>query len=213
MTKGAKFTPMEDLELCKAFVGASEDATVGTDQKGSDFKLKMFEIYRKLIDEHNQTWSTKYQYRMGHSNYHRFKKISKYLLKYIGIEEAAGDPPSGDTDRIEWLKEIKETFLQRNPDAKNILEDLLFCKPYLEESPKWRSFEENNTEVQEQAAKKARPDGNKKAKQKKADLEIIKKITGQNREESQQEKRVNKHHQAQRNFMDQIGSGMDFLSA
>jgi hypothetical protein len=147
MAKGANFSPTEDLELCKAFVAASEDATVGTDQKGSDFKLKMFEIYCKLITEHNKKYETRYNFRMGHSNFHRFKKISKFTLKWIGVEEAAGEPPSGDTDKIEWLKNCKETFLLQNPDGKTVLESVLFCKEFLEECPKWRPFEESNDQT------------------------------------------------------------------
>jgi hypothetical protein len=96
MAKGAKFSPSEDLLLCKAFVATSEDVTVGTDQKGTEFKVKMFSTYCSLVHEHNNDFDTHYQTRMGHSNFLRFKKISKYVLKYIGIEEAAGDPPSGD---------------------------------------------------------------------------------------------------------------------
>jgi hypothetical protein len=206
MSKGARFTPMEDLELCKAFIAASEDGTVGADQKCSDFKLKMFELYCKLIDAHNQALGTKYQYRMGHSNYLRFKKISKFTLKYLGVLEAAGDPPSGDNDKVEWLKEIKETFLQRNPDAKNLIENILFCREILEKSPKWRPFEEGN---EDQAAKnKNRPTGSKKQKQMKADLEIVKKITGQSKEETTKDKRLHQLQRAQKSFMDQVGGGM-----
>jgi hypothetical protein len=69
MSKGPNFTPTEDLELCKAFIAASEDATVGTDQKSTDFKVKMFEIYCSLIDEQNESFGTSYMYRQGHSNY------------------------------------------------------------------------------------------------------------------------------------------------
>jgi hypothetical protein len=207
MSKGSKFTPMEDLELCKAFIAASEDGTVGADQKGSDFKLKMFELYCKLIDEHNRVLGTKYQYRMGHSNYLRFKKISKFTLKYLGVLEAAGDPPSGDNDRVEWLKEIKETFLQRNPDAKNVVENILFCKEILEKSPKWRPFEEGNED--QAASKKNRPAGSKKQKQMKADLEIVKKITGQSKEETKKDKRLHQLQRAQKTFMGQVGGGME----
>jgi hypothetical protein len=123
--KGPKFSLSEDYTLCKAFVVASEDGTVGTDQKGNEFKLKMFEIYCQLLKEHNEEFMTQYTFCASHSNYQRFKVISRLVLKYIGVEEASGDPPSGDTNRIEWLKEIKETFLKRHPDAKNKLENVL----------------------------------------------------------------------------------------
>jgi hypothetical protein len=209
MSKGPNFTTVEDLELCKAFIAASDDATVGTDQKSAEFKLKMFENYCKLIDEHNEAFDTSYLYRQGHSNFLRFKRISKYALKWIGIEESAGDPPSGDTEKIEWLKQIKETFLQRHPDGKNILENVLFCKEFLQESPKWRSFEESQDKVQ----RKKRPSGSKKSKQVKADMEIIQRITGNSEKQKKKEASIQKHQKAQRDFMQSATNGMSAIAA
>jgi hypothetical protein len=207
--KGAKFSPSEDLILSKAFVAASEDGTVGTDQKGTEFKLKMFQLYCTLLNEHNQEFGTHYQYRMGHSNYLRFKKISKYTLKYIGVEEASGEPPSGDTERIEWLKQVKETFLKRYPEAKNILENVLYCKPFLQDCPKWRSYEDNNLEEKEGNNKTtSRPAGSKHQKQYKADMELVKKITGKGADEKNKDKQVQNHRKAQKQFMNQVGGGM-----
>jgi hypothetical protein len=144
MSKGPNFTSMEDYEeLCRAFIAAaSEDANVGVDQKSVEFKAKMFEIYCKLIDEMNETQGSTYVHRQSHSIFLCFKKVSKYALKWIGIEESAGDPPSGDMEKIEWLKGIRATFMERHPDGKNMLENVLFGKESLQESPKWRSFEE-----------------------------------------------------------------------
>jgi hypothetical protein len=210
MGKGANFTPTEDLELCRAFVSASEDATVGTDQNAAEFKVKMQENYVRLLDALNKKNATRYPYRMGHSNFARFKKISKLLLKYIGIEEAAGDPPSGDNDRIEWDNNCKEAFIEQNPDGKNVLDNVLFCKEFLQSCPKWRPFEENNATVGANIKrKKERPVGSKKAKQLKADIDLVKNLSGLSKEQvSNKEDSLVKHQAAQRQFMNQVGSGM-----
>jgi hypothetical protein len=209
-TKGPNFTPIEDLMLAMAFIKGSEDPTVGTDQKSVDFKSKMFEFYCRLIDEHNGKFGTSYQYRQGHSNYLRFKKISKFTLKFIGIEEAAGDPPTGDNDRAEWEKNVKETYCERHPDGKNILESVLNCKDFLQESPKWRPFEESS----DRASKRTkRPMGSKKSKQMKQDLEVIKKITGNTKTQKKRDKSMQKHQKAQQEFMNGATSGMAALAA
>jgi hypothetical protein len=208
MSKGPNFTPIEDFELCRAFVAASEDANVGTDQKSADFKLKMFEYYCKFINEYNDNFGSSYVLRQGHSNYQRFKKISKFALKWIGIEESAGDPPSGDTEKILWLKGIRDTFLERHQDGKNILENVLYCKEFLQQSPKWRSFEES---AEGDGNKRKRPAGTKKSKQMKADLEVIQKLTGSTKQKKKKEKNMKKHLKAQRNFMQDASNGMSAL--
>jgi hypothetical protein len=216
MTKGANFSPTEDLELCKAFVATSEDATVGTDQKGAEFKVKMFEVYCKLINDHNKKYNTSYNFRMGHSNFQRFKKISRFALKWIGVEEAAGEPPSGDTDKIEWLKNCKETFLLQNPDGKSSLENVLFCKDFLQECPKWRPFEESNEALSAalSSKRKERPAGSKKAKQLKKDMELVAQLSGLSKEKvNEREQSVVNHQRAQQDFMNQVGSGMSAFAA
>jgi hypothetical protein len=117
-------------------------------------------------------------------------------MKWIGIEETSGDPPSKDTEKIEWLKAIKETYLLRYPDTKNILENVLFCKECLCENPKWRTFEENasNDGVKPtKDGKKKRPVGTKVAKQAKADGEIVKKLFDNSIDSSQSEKKKRKN--------------------
>jgi hypothetical protein len=216
MAKGANFSPTEDLELCKAFVATSEDATVGTDQKGAEFKVKMFDVYCKLINDHNKKFQTSYNFRMGHSNFQRFKKISRFALKWIGVEEAAGEPPSGDTDKIEWLKNCKDTFLAQNPDGRSVLENVLFCKDFLQECPKWRPFEESNEAAAAAAGakRKERPIGSKKAKQLKKDMELVAQISGMSRDKvNEKEQLIVNHQQAQQNFMNQVGNGMSAFAA
>jgi hypothetical protein len=214
MPKGANFTLSEDLMICQSFVAASEDGTVGTDQKASDFMLKMFEIYCKLLDAHNKKNNTKFEYRQGHSNFSRFKKLSKYVLKLIGIEETAGDPPTGDNDLNEWREKCKETFIQRHPEAKPLFDNVVFVKDYLQECPKWRPFEEANLPTADRNNKKKGPDGSKKQKQLKHDLEIVKTIAGISKgNEEKKDLQVANHQQAQRNFMNQVGGGMKALTS
>lgn len=204
--RAARFTPSEDLELCRAFIAASEDETVGTDQKSADFQKKMQENYVALLREHNSTNGTNYPNRAAHSNYARFRKVSKYLLKYKSCEETAGDPPSGDNDKIEWLKCIKETYYHRNPtsEAKNILENILYCKDFLYRSPKWQAFEENNDEGSGGSAKKNRPMGSKRAKQAQSDEKLIRKVVSLNKDEKAK-KKYRKNKEA---FMSKVGDAI-----
>jgi hypothetical protein len=120
--RGPNWTQQEHLLLCKAFVATSEDAVVGSDQKGPEFIEKMHELYCTLIGQHNNENGTRYNERKSTSNFNHFKKFSKYALKYIAIKEAAGDPPSRDNDKQEWLAACKETFNDRYPEAKNLLD-------------------------------------------------------------------------------------------
>jgi hypothetical protein len=164
-SRGPNWTQAEHLLLCKAFVAASEDPVVGTDQKGNDFQDKMHEAYKQLLENYNSDNGTRYSERKSSSNFNHFKKFSKYMLKYVGIEQSAGDPPSGDSDREEWLQGCKDTFCERYPEGKNLLDSLLYCQEFLQESPKWEAFERKKEE------NKKRPVGTKKTKQENSDVQ------------------------------------------
>jgi hypothetical protein len=71
-SRGPRFSPMEDMEICKAFIATSEDATVGTDQKGADFQKKMHDNYSTLLKNYNNTNGTDYSPR-------RYKAVQCYL--------------------------------------------------------------------------------------------------------------------------------------
>lgn len=43
--RGPVYTAIEELMVCKSFIAASEDAIVGTSQKGKDFKNKLYKFY------------------------------------------------------------------------------------------------------------------------------------------------------------------------
>jgi hypothetical protein len=56
--RGPAFTQAEDVIVARAFIAASENAICGAHQKGKVFKLHMFELYKELINEQNQTNQT-----------------------------------------------------------------------------------------------------------------------------------------------------------
>jgi hypothetical protein len=89
-----------------------------------------------------------------------------------------------------------------------MLENVLYCIDFLQESPKWRSFEEGNELGNN---KRKRPAGQKKTKQLKADIEVIKKITGNTKEKRKKEANMKKHRKAQRSFMESATSGMSAI--
>jgi hypothetical protein len=93
-------------------------------------------------------------------------------MKYIAIKKTAGDPPSGDSNREEWLSACKETFNERHPDGKNLLDSILVCQEFLQESPKWEAFERKKNEAQ----LKKQPVGTKKVKQENSDEKMVKRV-------------------------------------
>ena len=103
--RGAGFTVMEDLVVCKAFIAASEDPIKGTSQKGHTFVATMHNLYVVLIQEleardradyargssvlrAEQPLPQVYSRRNGLSIYKRFKlNISPRVMKFIAIEK------------------------------------------------------------------------------------------------------------------------------
>ena len=47
--RGPNFKLTEDIQICYAWVGTSEDATVGTNMKTTEFKEKYHNRYATLI--------------------------------------------------------------------------------------------------------------------------------------------------------------------
>jgi hypothetical protein len=138
--RGPSYQAVEDVELCRAFIAASEDAIVGTNQRSADFKNKFHLNYVHLICEHNDMFGTHYTDRSGASAFNCFKKISMFVHKYHGILESSGEPPSGETGKEEYYKMAKETFLQRYPEARNMADNVISCYDVLHGHPKWQSF-------------------------------------------------------------------------
>jgi hypothetical protein len=208
--RGASYQSAEDLELCKAFISALEDAVVGTNQKSADFKNKFHANYSLLITEYNDSYGTKYSLRTSVSAFNRFKKISKYVLKFIGVKESNGPPPSGDTGREEFDKQVKQIFLARYPECANFVENIVGCKMFLEDKPKWKTYQEDEENTQEERSKKSRPTGNKKAKERKADTELVKKCLSV--AESSKADSKKEHLEKKEAFMMKIGESMDLLA-
>lgn len=168
--RGPNFSCAEDYELARAWIATSEDAVVGANQRHGDFKKKFNESYYQLVKQCNDTVGSSYPLTRGDNSAHnRFRKISRLCLKLIGIEKAVGDPPSGDTQKEEWDLRVKELFFKKNPDGKNILENILAARSFLGDHPKWIAYEES----EECGKKRVRPEGNKKAKEKEADKKFI----------------------------------------
>jgi NACalpha-BTF3-like transcription factor len=92
--------------------------------------------------------------------------------------------------------------MTQNPDGKTIFDNVLYVKDFLQECPKWRPFKEGDGD----AAKKKRPPGKKKQKQMNKDIKVLKKLatTGN----TDKEKSLTDHRLAQKNFMEQVGTGM-----
>jgi hypothetical protein len=202
-TRGPKWTPTENMILCRAFIATSEDPVVGTDQKSADFQLKLHANYKQLLCEHNREHRTHYLERKCGSNFNQFKKLSKAVLKYIGVEDNAGDPPSGDSDKSVWLESCRETFNERYADMKNLLDSVLMCKDFLQQSPKWEAFEKKM-----EGNVKKRPMGTKKAKQAKSDEILVKRVLSV----STDEKSKKKHQKNKDNFMAKMSGGIDAIT-
>jgi hypothetical protein len=49
--KGPAFTNAKDIIVARAFIAVSENAICGAHQKGKAFKLRMFELYKELINK------------------------------------------------------------------------------------------------------------------------------------------------------------------
>jgi hypothetical protein len=51
--RGVKFTPLEDMLACRAFISASDDSVRGNYQKGATFRKAMFDVYEDLCIAHS----------------------------------------------------------------------------------------------------------------------------------------------------------------
>ena len=188
--RGKSYTKVEDLLNCRAFIMASEDAVVGTSQKGREFKSTHHKEYVRLLDQQEKEDQTvfdrsseSYRSSMGGSPpvyhrrtpdsvYTRFKDvIASRTMKFIGIEQTT-DKPSGTTDD-EYFDLCNATYQRRYPSLGNFA-DFRQCKEYLADSPKFFSYKKMVED--EAAARKARPKGRDKTKRKEADEQLAKKV-------------------------------------
>ena len=200
--RGANFGVAEDVYACKAYVRVSEDPVSGVGQKATDFKAQIHVEYVKMVKSHNARYNTSYAERSANSVFNRFKKMSRFSLKLIGIEIQIGDPPSGDTDKDEWEKQIKEAFVERVVEAGNMYESVIACKLFLEGIPKWRTWQEEEGRREEAGKKRVRSSGTKAAKQKEQDKRVIQGfLSGNSVDGSTIETQRQKHHKKTESFM------------
>jgi hypothetical protein len=120
------------------------------------------------------------------------------------VEDNVGEPPSGDNDKAEWENGCRQMFCDRYPDMKNLLDSVLYCKDFLQQSPKWEAFEKKK----EEALKKKRPKGTKKAKQESNDEKLVKRVISV----STDEKSKKKHRNNKDRFMAKSGDCLDAIS-
>ena len=186
-SRGPAFTGFEDLLICKAFIAASEDPTVGTYQKGGTFQVNMHRIYCKFLDEHekissslfesvpsshNQVLPASFNRRTNKSIYERFKNvISPRVAKFIAITEVT-PRESGKNDQ-DFYEQCKMLYSEQTTYGD--FEPFKPCCEYLMMKPKFASWRE----MQDPATgkvKKERPIGSKRAKEVQAVKEVARKI-------------------------------------
>jgi hypothetical protein len=87
---------------------------------------------------------------------------------------------------------------------KNLLDSVMYCKDFLQESPKWEAFEKKN----EAANNKKRPQGTKKAKQERSDEKLVKRVISV----STDERSKKMHRKNKDRFMAKTGECLDAIS-
>lgn len=212
--KGPNFKPTEDTELCKAFVAASEDAVVGTNQKGDVFQKKIWHKYCQLIKNYNQNYKASLEYRTPKSCFNRFKRLSKLALKMIGIKNVQPKKSGDNGEECERL--CKKAFCDRNDKDKGLVDTVWNCVIFLEDKPKWKSWQMNEKDDDDE--KTPRPIGNKKAKQLAEDRKLLESIVsaGEKTKEAVEEA---KHKEKTaliselRSSMSKVGNSMDLMVA
>ena len=206
-SRGPKWTPVECRMLCEAFIAASEDAADGTDQCSAEFQEKIHSKYKRLLSEYNRAHGSCYNERKAHSIFNQFKKLSRLVLKYKAVEDQAGVVPTGDNDRAVFLNKIKETFMKRHSkEVGNMIDQVLYSKDVLSDNPKWSDFEAEL--AKKNTKRKGRPEGSKKAKQLKEDIEKVKKVLSLSGEEQEKQR----HRKKKEGFMDNMSGSLDVLT-
>ena len=225
--RGPKISITEDILIMKAWIASSEDSEKGAYQKGDVFKTTVYSNYLVLLKRYNKSHGTHYYLERGKDSImSRFKRLSKFLLKFLSIEETT-TKPSGDSALEEYEKLCRETFLTRYPEEANILESIIACKDYVEDKkPKWRKYQmdEDKKNDDKEEKKKQRPVGSKKAKQLKQDIDFAKKILGQeeviivdDEDDEGASKKTTKsqlliqHQKKKEAFMDKLGNSLESM--
>jgi hypothetical protein len=190
--RGSNYTALEDVMICKAFIGASEDAIIGASQKGKAFQVKMHAFYLTVIDKQaafDRTMMAQvsagtrqslaeegvgpghYLPRTPSSVYDRFKtKISPEVSKFLGVIDTT--PMDSGTSKEDHINDCLAVYKARYGREF----DYMKCYEYLQDKAKYTSYlsklksdeENNNNSALE------RPKGNKATKKAVEDATIIK---------------------------------------
>jgi hypothetical protein len=167
-TKQARFNPVEDLCLTKAWISASEDPVVGANRKGTAFwqcvKTK-FDILYELEAEVMQMFDYK---SLSNRWMRHINKDVQLFLKYW--KAATENPPSGTTES-DWMTTATDNYLHelgsvfRFPDCFRILkESPKFCIESNAEAQALANEEGRNSTEIAMAGSLQRPIGSKAAK-------------------------------------------------
>jgi len=187
--RGPGYTVNEDLIVCRAFIAASENPIVGNNRKAKDFESALFHIYKELTADHmhkdqqlinassvstcqeylKEGIGIKFPERESKHILSRFHKISRDVMKFMGIQETT-DIASGENDEIHKRKCLAKFANQHGRPF-----DFWACLEYLQDKNKFSTY---RTKC-EYEAKGSRPIGKKKTRQMEADEKLIKSVVSE----------------------------------
>jgi hypothetical protein len=168
--RGPVYTAIEELMVCKAFIATSEDAIVGTSQKGKHFKNKMFNIYDLFLTEQEKRDNSRlssrsvavvshvYDRRSPDAIYDRWKLVSHKCSKLHGCENTTVMESGWDATKFDAAVDY---HLEQKWPKLGATADIRLCYDYLKGKPKWNAFMESQISGNE---KHSRPNGKKKRK-------------------------------------------------
>lgn len=189
--RGPVYTAPEELMACKAFIAASEDAQVGTSQKGKHFKNKMFKLYNGFLVEQERRDAQRlalgkyninmlvpavcavYDRRSPDAIYDRFKLVSHKCSKLLGIESTTTWESGWDQGKFDSAVNY---HLETKWPKLGSVSDIRLCFDYLKGKPKWNAFMDSQVTGND---KHQRPNGKKKDKMLIKDKSLIKEVVKQ----------------------------------
>jgi hypothetical protein len=168
--------------ICKAFIGASEDAIIGASQKGKAFQVKMHAFYLTVIDKQAAfdrtmmaqvsagTRQSLAEEGVGPGHYLPCTPISPEVSKFLGVIDTT--PMDSGTSKEDHINDCLAVYKARYGREF----DYMKCYEYLQDKAKYTSYlsklksdEENNNNSAPE-----RPKGNKATKKAVEDATIIK---------------------------------------
>jgi hypothetical protein len=134
--RGRSYTSIEDLLICQSFIGVSENAIVGTSQKGAVFFKSMYDLYLTKIDKLplHQTGGFTLPRRNVTAIKDRFGNVARSVTKFFGIVKTT-PMPSGQNPEMHlqmcvsfYKDRMKHNFVH------------LDCYHYLKDQAKWKAY-------------------------------------------------------------------------